>query len=78
MEAVSKFGTISVWSSMKLNTTRSVAQSLFRSVPASKIVHGQKQCRRVATSVLNGVAQYLKVNGAHKDVYLKTLSADFS
>lgn len=75
LEAVSKFGTISVWSSMRHSTTKSVVQYLFRSVPAPKITYGQEQCRRVPLSVSDGVTQYLKVKGTDKDVFLKILSS---
>jgi hypothetical protein len=59
---------------MKLATTRAVVQYLFRAVPAPNTIYGQEHCKRVATSVSDGVTQYLKVKGTEKDVFLKTLS----
>ena len=59
---------------MKLTTTRSVVQFLFRDVPAPKITYGQEHCKRVPTSVSDGVTQYLKMKDTDKDVFLKILS----
>jgi len=74
LEALSKFATISIWSSMKLGTTSAIAHYLFRNVTPPKIVHGQEHCKRVVTEVSNRVSRFLKVKGTDKDVFLKTLS----
>ena len=74
LEAVSKFATISIWSSMKLGTTSTIAHYLFRNVTPPKVVHGQEHCKRVVTDVSNRVSKFLKVKGTDKDVFLKTLS----
>ena len=74
LKALSEFATISIWSSMKVATTRTIAHYLFRNVTPPKIVNGQEHCKRIVTSVVNRVPKFLKVKGTEKDVFLKTLS----
>jgi hypothetical protein len=74
LDALSKFASISVWSSMKLGTTSTIAHYLFGSVTPPKVVYGQEHCKRVVTEVSNRVSRFLKVKGTEKDVFLKTLS----
>ncbi|CAA9589412.1 hypothetical protein AVDCRST_MAG81-4655 [uncultured Synechococcales cyanobacterium] len=74
LDALSMFATISIWSSMKLSTTCTITQYLFKKAILPKVIHGQEHCKRIATSVTNGVPKFLKVKGTEKDVFLKTLS----
>ena len=74
--AVSKFATVSVWSSMKLNTATSIAKFLFPDTASPKIILGQEHCRKIVTAITENVPQYLKVKNSDKEVFLKTLSTD--
>lgn len=74
LKAQSEFGTVSIWSSMKVATTRTIAHYLFKTVTSSKVVHGQEHYKRIITSLVNRVPKFLKVEGTNNDVFLKTLS----
>jgi NLI interacting factor-like phosphatase len=74
LEALSKFATISIWSSMKVSTTRVITEYLFKNIVYPKITYGQENCKRVITSVSCSRPTFLKVKGTEKDVFLKTLS----
>lgn len=74
LEAVSEFATISIWSSMKVSTTRTISEYLFKNIAYPKVTHGQEHCKRVVTSATGNKSTFLKVKGTEKDVFLKTLS----
>lgn len=74
LRGVSKFATISVWSSMKVTTTRSIATFLFKGVTPPKVIRGQEHCAKIVTSIENRKKSFLKVKGTEKEVFLKTLS----
>ena len=74
LKVLSKFATISIWSSVKVASTRTIAHYLFRNVTPPRTVHSQEHCKRIVTFVVNRVPKYLKVEGTEKDVFLKTLS----
>lgn len=76
LDAVSKFATVSVWSSMKLNTATSIAKYLFPNTSSPKLTFGQEHCRKVVISMIENRPQYLKVKNSDKEVFLKTLSRD--
>lgn len=73
LEAVSKFATVSVWSSMRANTARDISRYLFRDLKIPKVEFGQEHCQKVLVSVDKGVRTYLKVENTEKEVFLKSL-----
>jgi hypothetical protein len=74
LQAVSEFATISIWSSMKLGTTKSITQYLFKDIVLPKIILGQEHCAHIATSVSAMGPKFLKVKGIQKEIFLKTLA----
>lgn len=74
LHAVSEFATISIWSSMRLGTTKAITQYLFRDMAPPKIILGQEHCARIATSVSAMGPKYLMVKGTQKEIFLKTLA----
>ena len=74
LRGLSKFATISVWSSMKVTTTRSIAAFLFKAITPPKVIRGQEHCAKIVTSIENRRKSFLKVKGTEKDVFLKTLA----
>lgn len=74
LTALSEFATVSIWSSMRLNTTLAVTRYLFKNITSPKVVQGQEHCFKIPTVVAERVTQFLKVKGTDKEVFLKTLS----
>lgn len=74
LSSLNEFADITVWSSMKVSTTKQICKCLFRRLTFPRNVLGQEQCEKIKVKAPNGRVTFLKVKGTEKDVFLKTLS----
>ena len=74
LSALSVFADITVWSSMHELTIQKICEYLFRGLPMPLHILGQDSCDRINIMGRNNRVTTMKVKGAHKDIFLKTLS----
>ena len=72
LSELSEIADISVWSSMKRETTIQICRYLFKDTIMPVHVLGQEDCDRIKV-LRNKRLSFMKVPGTNKDVFLKTL-----
>jgi hypothetical protein len=65
---------ITIWSSMRVSTIKSVYDLLFEDLPVNPInILGQESCNRIRIQDDRGKVSYMKVKGTKKELFLKTI-----
>jgi hypothetical protein len=65
---------ITIWSSMRVSTVKSVCDLLFEDLPVKPLnILGQESCDRIRVQDDRGKVSYMKVKGTMKDLFLKSV-----
>jgi hypothetical protein len=65
---------ITIWSSMRISTIRSICDLLFKDVPMKPLnILGQKSCNQIRIQDNWGKDSYMKMKGTKKELFLKTI-----
>jgi hypothetical protein len=65
---------ITIWSSMRVSTVKSVCNLLFEGLPVKPLsILGQESCDRIRVQDDRGKVSYMKVKGIEKELFLKSI-----
>jgi hypothetical protein len=65
---------ITIWSSMRVSTIKSVCDLLFEDLPVKSInILSQESCDRIKVQEDRGKVSYMNVKGTKKELFLKTI-----
>jgi hypothetical protein len=65
---------ITIWSSMRVSTIKSVCNLLFEGLPVKPLnILGHESCDRIRVQDDRGKVSYLKVKGTEKELFLKSI-----
>jgi hypothetical protein len=65
---------ITIWSSMRVSTVKSVCSLLFEGLPVKPLnILGQESCDRIRVQDDRGKVSYMKVKGTEKELFLKSI-----